>query len=188
MALAHWFTSLKAALHGRVQQLFSRLPLLCVIVGAITLVALIDSESKYLTLLRYPALAAICIGIMSRAYKMRPVVHVRVAKSAIILLTIATLYWFAHVETYTTHCWRNGDKRYSETYSRFHGLTYLRIVSWEPSNLWSCEGPLIVGAYGPVRHGEWTLCFLSPMQPAVHEFFWYGEKVSEGDWHLKSGS
>ena len=35
------------------------------------------------------------------------------------------------------------------------------------------------------KHGEWTTTVYSPFKQ-TEEYFWYGEQITEGEWHLRN--
>ena len=73
----------------------------------------------------------------------------------------------------------------TETYSNWTGKPCYRHVEMRDSG-----GKAIGYADGPVSdsgkpHGEWDLLFLDEFK-SVKWWYWYGEQITEGEWHLRN--
>ncbi len=85
---------------------------------------------------------------------------------------------------------KNYSTTYHDTYARWSGhQTYRRM--WGDDALGqlrdSAEGPMCGDP--PRLHGRWTYSYFghNPFSfREEHEFYWYGEKVSQGEWHLRN--
>ncbi len=81
---------------------------------------------------------------------------------------------------------------YRDTCSRWTGkMTHRRLSVRRYKN---GEGTSWTVVSGPMSdsgkcHGKWKTLFLRPLDfgnPAKTEWYWYGEKISEGEWHLRN--
>jgi hypothetical protein len=145
----------------------------------------------------YPAIIAASIAItalLARRWSRRLVF----AGTAIVTLVLL-VYW-GRTDTYT-ETWVNGTIEYSDKYNRWSRQHVYRSMlcceseekardnPWLLDAQWIAEGP-IAGIGKP--HGKWEYTtYFWGREPAQlprteFQFYWYGEQVSEGEWHLRN--
>lgn len=69
---------------------------------------------------------------------------------------------------------------YVDTYHRFSGQLVNRWVFFKDGR--SSHGPM-AGEGKSKPHGKWTSLTNGEIE---YTFYWYGERVSEGEWHLRN--
>jgi hypothetical protein len=72
-----------------------------------------------------------------------------------------------------------------------HVLVYRRIWYFKagqanPSR--STSGPMSRSSPRPTPHGHWQTVHVDADLPSEHQWYWYGEEISEGEWHLRMDS
>ena len=105
---------------------------------------------------------------------------------ALIVILIGLSYNFATATRVETWISEDGGSSYTDTYSKWRGTFLHRSVTATDSedNLISiCSGPM--SASGK-PHGEWKMSIFQPEYATRQQFYWYGDQISEGDWHLQS--
>ncbi len=130
--------------------------------------------------LSYFGCAAFCCGLGVAATRRWP--HRRgFIKVATAAGTLAFLVLFGSVDRFEDR-WERDGKNYIDTRMRWGGRVIHRMV-WQRDNngFWSLSGPM---SQSGKPHGE----FVSFSVPGGRErlWFWYGESVSEGEWHLRN--
>lgn len=167
------------------------------IVGAVGFLLLADSKPNAVFFWSYPALAAAGYGAActaSRRLGLRWLMHVGLA------LTVGAIYlWNCHDTTIER--WKHQEKQgrkivnteYSDTYTRWsHRHVHRDVSVWdgpEPpattlgEHMWDARGPM---AGTGKMHGEWTYTTWCPDFERKTRFFWYGDEISEGEWHLRN--
>jgi len=81
--------------------------------------------------------------------------------------------------------------RYRETWrNRPATILYLHVDFWPAGKKvlpkWWAHGPMSPSGK---RHGEWTFFFHGDDDTPprlMASWYWYGEQISEGDWHLRN--
>jgi hypothetical protein len=74
---------------------------------------------------------------------------------------------------------------YHDTYTRFDShITFRDLTTYD------ADGHLLRSSRGPMTasnkpHGEWKVVMWQPDCSIGREWYWYGEEVSEGEWHLR---
>lgn len=108
-----------------------------------------------------------------------------------IALTVALLYWWGAQDTYDERWWK-GNTRFTDTFTRWGDRPVRREVYFFDSDEDAKRQSLLAdSARGPLAgtgkpHGRWELTFWKPDYRHETKFYWYGEQISEGEWHLRN--
>lgn len=147
------------------------------------------STSPDLSLLCYPSIALIGAGITARCLH---AFNWRGAKIAGIVATVAVIYLWGRHDTYE-RTWTSDTFEYTDTYRRWgHQHVYRRIEKYEEDQMdkefkglgiWTARGP--IAGTGKL-HGKWEYIVWKPKIHMETTFYWYGEEISEGEWHLRN--
>ena len=150
------------------------------------------SGDQYIGYYSYPALF-IAVACGSRmVYRKFP----SKALIPIMLIAVFAIPWaWGKVHTYkyeyvnnthyviTTHEFWSGKPIYGESYEYEKGTDLKQVPEYPMAG-----GKIRVHAEGPMpktheMHGKWTFRWPGTLESET-VFYWYGEEVSEGDWHL----
>lgn len=152
--------------------------------GLLGWVLCVTNERGGRAILCYPFLALACAGVVGFAVRRFDRWWVRYAGAALAALV---LVWWGSVDTYTER-WHNGSAKLTDTYRRLGNRPIHRLIYFYDS---SEESPLVPSAEGPLAgtgkpHGQWRYTTWEPEFSVRSKFYWYGEEVSEGEWHLRN--
>jgi hypothetical protein len=121
-----------------------------------------------------------------------------------VVITLALLIWFGRNDGYSTF-WKTPECHYYDTYSRWsqnHLKRHYTIRGYPvdgdkrfldsegKTTLLTAGGPMI-GTLGDSKpHGKWDYYLYDDRIPILERsssaFYWYGEEVTEGEWHLRN--
>lgn len=135
-----------------------------------------DSSSAWSRVPAVGALAAIVWWLQLRACHYRPQWRRAVLVAAWIVFPVA--FYFYATTARETIDWRDGDLQYQDIYSWTDRPLHRTIIyNGEKS------GAMMAGPLSPSGkpHGAWVA-----FPPARRVWFWYGDEVSEGEWHLRN--
>jgi hypothetical protein len=149
-------------------------------VACVIFLATVNSPPSPWVLVHYACLMAI-LWYLSQWILGRFKCSANVARwGGIAFVTMVVFYYFSRCDVYPEH-WESEDgTRYTDWYQRFQGGPTHRSLSFD-------------GVYGsgPMKgegkrrpHGMWTV--LGKDLSLEKKFYWYGEEVSEGEWHLRN--
>ncbi|GAB5404575.1 MAG: hypothetical protein Aurels2KO_28060 [Aureliella sp.] len=90
------------------------------------------------------------------------------------------LVWFilSLFAKYEQH-WKSGDTTYRDTYRFWTAGISHRHVSGDG---WFANGPMTESGK---PHGQWETLYFEPELDSESRFYWYGEEVTEGEFHLR---
>lgn len=161
-------------------------PTWAIVLGLLGWLCSASSMSRSVPLLCYPSIALIGAGITANS--MRKYAW-RWTKLTGLLITIAAIYLWGRYDTYD-ESWSKDNVRYTDTYTRWgHQHIYRDLDAYETpvtaekwsDRVWSAHGPIAgTGKF----HGEWTYIDWRDFR-TESKFYWYGEEISEGEWHLR---
>lgn len=101
-----------------------------------------------------------------------------------VAVTLLIFGWRFTQDTYVETL-RSTDKMTKETIGRFNSKCYYReVVRYQGDGsaiCFTCEGPTSPDSGKP--HGEWEYLNWDPLESGKM-WFWYGELVTEGEWHV----
>ena len=97
------------------------------------------------------------------------------------------VFAWGYFDTYKEF-WKNDRVNYIDTYHRWTGRHIYRYISaYETGDStklsWTADGQL---AGTGKLHGKWDYTYWSPNFTHHVQFYWYGEEVTEGEWHLRN--
>lgn len=86
--------------------------------------------------------------------------------------------------TYTSH-WENEEKvSFKDEYFRGAEFPFYRSASkLTDDEFWTAEGPMSDSGR---MHGKWTFWNLRNDARTQPKWYWYGEEITEGEWHLRN--
>lgn len=91
---------------------------------------------------------------------------------------------FFRFDTYTNYWTSENGMSYADTKQRYTGkIVYRRIWKFTPSYT-SADGPIIQTGVDLKVHGHWS--FLDRDFQREDRWYWYGEEITEGEWHLRN--
>ena len=144
-------------------------------------------------LLSYPCIAFVGAGITAHCLRQYTWLWTKLTG---ILLTVAAVYLWGHYDAYDVE-WVHDNVRYTDTYKVWGEQHIYRDVDAfetpEAANKWLIfprESFPILSARGPIAgtgkfHERWSYTYWKPFRIET-KFFWYGEEISEGEWHLRN--
>ena len=148
----------------------------------------ITSMSRAEHLLSYPCIAFVGAGITAHCLRQCTWLWTKLTG---ILLTVAAVYLWGHYDVYDDR-WVHDNVRYTDTYKVWGGQhIYRDLYAFEtPEAADKWLGMPIRSARGPIAgtgrfHGKWSYTYWKPFRVET-KFFWYGEEISEGEWHLRN--
>lgn len=164
-------------------------PTWAIVLGLLGWLVFANSMSRAVPLLSYPCIAFVGAGITARCTRKYTW---RWTKLTGILLTVTAVYLWGRYDTYNSE-WVHDNVRYTDTYKRWGGQHIYRVLhafetpeaaaEWRGIPNWSARGPIT--ETGKV-HGKWSYTYWKPDFHIETKFFWYGEEISEGEWHLRN--
>lgn len=92
---------------------------------------------------------------------------------------LCLIVWYGQHDSYREVWVDNDGTSFHDTYSRGGRLKY-RYVFLKGGD--SMDGAF-AGEGKPRQHGKWDYWFGDNM---THVWYWYGEEISEGEWHLRN--
>lgn len=125
-------------------------------------------------------LAIFAAGWLAHRLQSRSSGRVRAATVSMSAVALATCL-FAMTDVRVERWESEAGLIFIDTHSRFSRTPLYREIL-DRSSLSSFEGPL---AETGKPHGKWVMFNSSTLQTTYH-FYWYGEDVSEGEWHLRN--
>lgn len=163
---------------------------LLIAIGLISWACFANCDSNVLALFCYPSITLVAIGSCVKFFgRISP----NSMKALTIGLTVASLILWGRNDTVTYRESRIEDDGQSridieEKNWRWTGAPKERMV-----RLWSKKDSVFdldAWFHGPIagtgkRHGEWAIVTWKPYS-STSKFYWYGEEVSEGEWHKLS--
>jgi len=153
-------------------------PWLAALPGGVLFVLTIHSPPSLLVLVNYLALILSLTGFTMLAMaKWRS--RRRWIKLGGIVVGLVLVLWYASRDTYQTRWQGEEGVRYSDTYGRWSRRITERYVFYPDGDCF--HGPM-AGRTKP--HGEWV--YVPRSGWPRYSWFWYGEAVSEGEWHLRN--
>jgi hypothetical protein len=100
---------------------------------------------------------------------------------------VALLVLFGWLDRYDERWTGDRGIRFIDTYGRFTSRWNHRwVFGGAESYFSSMHGPM-TGSWK--KHGEWTYLAKEKSPPTyglIRTWYWYGEKISEGEWHLRN--
>ena len=141
-------------------------------------------------LLTYPCIIAACVGAYKLIALRRPQSWLRIVT---IVATCGLLYIWAGYDTIIQQRDIQAT-RYRDTYTRWsHRHIRRKLQSYKSANSIGAFESLEYTEEGPIAgtgkpHGEWETVVWNPSFDVQHTFYWYGESVSEGEWHLRNSN
>jgi DNA-directed RNA polymerase subunit RPC12/RpoP len=108
------------------------------------------------------------------------------ARAAAAALGFAAVVWY-DCKAWSIDTWTNSEGHEVRDFSHFSDYRNHRwreIWSSDPNeDFWSAEG-----GYSDTGklHGRWVSTYRKPKFHQDEEWYWYGEKISEGEWHLRA--
>lgn len=108
-----------------------------------------------------------------------------------IALTCCTLYWWSTYDTYTYHWASDSGQEFTDTRNCWsNALVFRDITIYESDDQMPDGKTRSLTTSGPMAgtgkpHGEWSVVYWGPFRSET-KFFWFGEEVSEGEWHLRN--
>lgn len=156
--------------------------------GLLGWVLCVTNERGGRAILCYPFLALACAGVVGFVVRRFDRWWVSYLGAG---LAVLVLVWWGSVDTYTTK-WHRGFNRYRDTFTRWGDRIIYRDIDF-------CDSPedaakffsISPSACGPMAgtgkpHGQWRYDYGSPDWRSETKFYWYGEEISEGEWHLRN--
>lgn len=138
----------------------------------------------------YPGILAVCFGASVVASK-------KIGKpwpySVAAVTTLVSLVTWGAFDTYEV-TWTSDVFVYKDTTHRWTGdISYRKLETFaNPSAAINRDyRQLDIVSEGPMSghvkpHGKWELVVLRPAFESLVLFYWYGENVTEGEWHLRN--
>ena len=183
---------------------------LAIIGGLVWWLATLGQVPSIWSFSNYCALVILCLGVSAAITRARPRWFKWVAP-ALAVLALLIFGWFdtykrvwATMQDPSTFEWVEiedptpwGDRgrdvmmrRYVDTYHRWSKqFVYRRMTTWfdESPSSWILESVICKGPMSPggKPHGYWVVTMLKPPYQE-REWYWYGEKVSEGEWNTRN--
>jgi hypothetical protein len=110
-----------------------------------------------------------------KPWQMTPVIWI-----TLLVIVLSSVYYvrFGTYDRYWTD--QETDISYIDTRSRWTKDYVFRKVRGKS---WSAEGPFLGTGK---QHGHWENVDWSDKFTVTHEFYWYGEPITEGTWHLRN--
>jgi hypothetical protein len=149
------------------------------VVVCFTFLATLNSPPSLWILVHYATLVAILWHISQWTFG-RFNISLTVAKwGGALFVAAVTSYYFTTWDVYEVRWESDEGTRYTDRYQRYQGGPFYRFVVMDG-----------IYHFGPMKgegkrhpHGMWTA-----LGGGVQEetFYWYGETVSEGEWHLRN--
>ena len=107
---------------------------------------------------------------------------------AVLAAIVAAYFWGR--SDYYVHEWQRttDDKKdtwhYTDYTYRNHAHQFYRVMTtdWEKPGYYHSEGGF---SDSGKMHGEWQ-SYSAPSFDTKNEWFWYGESITEGEWHLRN--
>jgi hypothetical protein len=108
---------------------------------------------------------------------------------AIALLVVIVGVSYSVSQWTETRLWISDDglRDYADTYGYWSGKMQNRSVyerNQDDEGVSLSHGPM---SETETLHGEWTISIFKPEYRSKKIYFWYGDEVSEGEWHTRSG-
>ncbi len=149
------------------------------------------STSKDITFFCYPCIALTGVAVMVLTQRRW---RYRATKAGGILLTLTVIVAWGYNDTYEIQ-WVDANTRFADTYKRWSDQFVYRKFSVYDSPKAAQQARFVglgeVSAKGPMAgtgkpHGSWEYTQWKPKWQVETKFYWYGEEVSEGEWHLRN--
>ena len=143
------------------------------------------SESQSTQLAAYPFMAAFGVGVTWQIHRTH---GFRGTRQAGVVITAALMFLFGHFDTYE-YRWSDGDFSFNDTYKTWGGQhVYRSIFDYSKDDAsgvrWRSTSGGMAGTGKP--HGKWVTVYYNPEFKITTQFYWYGEEISEGEWHLRN--
>jgi hypothetical protein len=165
-------------------------PVVTILLGLFFWAAFASVWQGALSLICYPAIALIGATLVSLWF-----LPFR-RRSATLIgwgLVIAAILWWGYRDTYVVE-WSQGSAEYHDTFSRWtRKHLHRRVEAFSSTDrdyedrIYDANGP--VGQSGK-PHGRWSYYYdadhVHPAERFQTKFYWYGEEISEGEWHLRN--
>ncbi|MEM7559645.1 MAG: hypothetical protein AAF394_11030 [Planctomycetota bacterium] len=164
-------------------------------IGAFSFIVIAQSEVFFAPFIPYMLFAGMAaLAMLFAKRKLSP--RLLWVFGTLVFLGLIVLY--ARIDNYTKE-WRKDDSRYVDYYNRWTGNCVYRVVTVYET-IAAAEADEILETYqtseGPLSssgrpHGRWKHLLHSNhdvgrMPRLWDEYYWYGEEVTEGDWHLRN--
>lgn len=109
-------------------------------------------------------------------------------RSPILIVGLVMSLAFARYQIPSVDEWKSGSMRYTDYRTGFGNKIYYREVSSHDNDIsWISKGPM---SESEKQHGMWeTTAFGKNIFVDYHhetKWHWYGEEVTEGEWHLRN--
>lgn len=151
------------------------------VIGLVAWVATLRTQPSPLVLVHYGGLVLACCGfirLVSYRWQWLP------TKACTIVLVVSVVSLWSRFDTYVDRWTSKNDLKYRDTVCRWsHRVTYRSVFYDHNGTIWSLSGPI---AGSGVKHGEWSYYELSPTWYSSKTWYWYGQEISEGEWHLRN--
>ncbi len=172
----------KKTLAERLTEIVPFLPYVGLICGGAVALSLWETPPSLLWLLSY--VAVVCVAV-SAAYIVQN--HWRRWRRAVWVATLFVtplLIWgYYKTATYAV-IWESesNDARYVDTYTRERRIVE-RLILFHSGSIWIASGGF---SDSGKLHGKWSYLMRDGGLAEESVWYWYGEEVSEGEWHLRS--
>lgn len=152
--------------------------------GGILYACTIESPPGWLCIVNYLALILFGSGLAFIAWiplKARFPRYKQLTLAGLSAIPIGLVLWWAQYDWYLEHWTMDNGWKVTDTVRRF-GRPFERIIYTYDAD--GKFGTMISGPLSPSgkMHGEWRAMF--GMDGST--WYWYGEEVSEGTWHLRN--
>ena len=96
-----------------------------------------------------------------------------------------SLFLLGKYDRYET-TWKDGNTEFTDTFTRWgNNHFYRRVTFSDEQGHWTGWSSGHVAGSGKL-HGEWSFTTFKPSWTNELKWFWYGDEISEGEWHLRN--